>query len=168
MRRSRPLTEADAQRLQAMARGEPVPQVKRPRQPLRRLGVKRPSFSTMQQTPTGWVLTWVGWLPRISGHQVNKYARSRLAKLGRRVCGVLPSSLYATHRAHVDIIRVMGPGQKPMDDDSLALLTGGLRDALSPSFLVNDSERRARFQYTNDGTRRQEGPSIQIVVTYID
>lgn len=168
-RRSRPLTEAEAQRLQARSRQHGmVGPVAPPRRPVLRLGAKRPAFSTVQPTPTGYVFTWVGWLPRISGHQVNRFARSRLSRLGRQVFGVLPPGICATRRAHVEIVRVLGPGQKPMDDDSLALLTGGLRDSLSPSYLVNDSECQSTFRCTNDGTRRAYGPCIQITLEYLE
>jgi hypothetical protein len=111
-------------------------------------------------------LIYYGWLPKTNGHQVNKFARSRLTKKGRAVFGVLPPMLYPQCKAHVDIIRVLGPGQKPMDDDSIALLTGGLRDALVPSWIRDDSPKFATFTYVNDGTRRDMGPCILIEITY--
>jgi hypothetical protein len=111
-------------------------------------------------------LLYYGWLPKVNGHQVNKFARSRLTKKGRAVFGVLPPMLYPQCQAHVDIIRVLGPGQKPMDDDSLAAMVSGLRDALKPSWIRDDSPKWATFTYVNDGTRRDMGPCIVIEITY--
>jgi hypothetical protein len=112
-------------------------------------------------------LLYYGWLPRVNGHQVNKFARSRLTKKGRAVFGVLPPMLYPQCRAHVDIIRVLGPGQKPMDDDSLAAMVSGLRDALKPSWIRDDSPKFSTFRYLNDGTRRDMGPCIEVRITYV-
>jgi hypothetical protein len=111
-------------------------------------------------------LVYYGWLPRVNGHQVNKFARSRLTKKGRAVFGVLPPILYPHCKAHVDIIRVLGPGQKPMDDDNLSAMVSGLRDALKPSWIWDDSPKWATFRYLNDGTRRAMGPCIEVRITY--
>jgi hypothetical protein len=112
-------------------------------------------------------LIYYGWLPRVNGHQVNKFARSRLTKKGRAVFGVLPPMLYPQCQAHVDIIRVLGPGQKPMDDDSLSAMVSGLRDALVPSWIRDDSPKWSTFTYVNDGTRREMGPCIEVCITYV-
>jgi hypothetical protein len=112
-------------------------------------------------------LLYYGSLPRVNGHQVNKFARSRLTKKGRAVFGVLPPMLYPQCKAHVDIIRVLGPGQRPMDDDSLSAMVSGLRDALVPSWIRDDSPKWATFTYLNDGTRRDMGPCIVIEITYV-
>jgi hypothetical protein len=114
------------------------------------------------------LLIYDGKLPKINGHQVNRFARSRLAKKCRIVfgTGTIPPMFYPTGKAMVRIIRVLGPRQKPMDDDSLALLTGGARDALKPAYIRDDSQKYATFTYTNDGTRREVGPRIEIEITY--
>jgi hypothetical protein len=111
-------------------------------------------------------LIYCGWLPKINGHQVHRFARSRLTKKGRAAFGVLPPMLYPKGKAHVEIIRVLGPRQKEMDDDSIALLTGGLRDALKPSYIVDDSPKWSTFTYRNDDTRRMMGPFIEVIITY--
>jgi hypothetical protein len=111
-------------------------------------------------------LIYVGWLPRISGHQVHKFARSRLSKRARIAFGVLPPLLYPQTHAYVQIIRVLGPRQKPMDDDSIMQLTVGLRDALKPSYIVDDSPRWATFTYRNEDGRRFLGPRIEVRITY--
>jgi hypothetical protein len=111
-------------------------------------------------------LLYYGWLPRISGHQVNKFARSRLTKKARAVFGVLPPMLYPQCKAHVDIIRVLGPGQREMDDDNISAMVSGLRDALVPSWIRQDSPKWSTFTYRNDGTRRAMGPCILIEITY--
>lgn len=111
-------------------------------------------------------LIYVGWLPKISCHQVHRFARSRLVHRARRAFGVLPPCLYPQTHAHVEMIRVLGPRQKPMDDDSIALLTGGIRDALKPSYIVDDSPKWATFTYRNEDGRRDIGPRIEVRITY--
>jgi hypothetical protein len=140
-----------------------------------RLGSRQRQYRTVQrgtvlsgvrQTDTGYVMIYNDWLPKISGHQLNRYARSRLSKRGRLVFGVLPPCLYHQQRARVEVIRVMGPRQKPLDQDSLAQWLAGLIDSLQPSYLWNDSEKWANISYTNDGGRRQEGQFIEILIHY--
>lgn len=123
-------------------------------------------FSSVRQTETGYVLRYRDWLPRISGHQLNRYARSRLAKRGRLVFGELPPVLYPTQRARVEVMRVMGPRQKPMDRDSLAQWLAGLIDSLKPSYIRDDNEAWADITYQNDGSRRSQGPAIEIRIDY--
>jgi hypothetical protein len=93
-------------------------------------------------------------------------ARYRLKQAGVKVFGVLPPCLYPTVKATVQVVRVLGPGQKPMDRDNLALTVAGLVDALKPSYLVDDSEKWADITYANDGSRRQWGPFIEIRIDY--
>jgi hypothetical protein len=117
--------------------------------------------------PIAYRLWYMGWLPRINGHEVNRFGRSRLVKLGRRIFGVLPPCAYATTPAIVTIRRVLGPEQRPMDDDSISLLTGGLRDALKHGgYIRDDSPRWATFVYENDASRRTLGPFIEILIRY--
>lgn len=160
-------TAADVARLTSQ-KGTPQPQEARPGS--RRVGgpyVQRGTvLSGVRQTEMGYVMTYNDWLPHISGHQVNRYARSRLAKRGRRVFGELPPCLQHQQRARVEVIRVMGPRQKPMDRDSIAQLAAGLLDSLQPSYLRNDNEKWSDTTYRNDGSRRPEGPFIEIVIRY--
>jgi hypothetical protein len=160
-------TEADVARLtgqKGMRQTQETHTGARQRQPCNRhLGTV---LSGVRQTNTGYVMTYNDWLPKISGHQLNRYARSRLAKRGRLVFGVLPPCLYRQQRARVEVIRVLGPRQKPLDRDSLAQWLAGLIDSLQPSYLWNDSEKWADIRYTNDGGRREQGPYIEIILTY--
>jgi hypothetical protein len=135
--------------------------------PLR--GAQCPAFSSVTRTETGYVLTWVNWLPKISGHQLSRYDRSRLCRLARQVFGEWPRGMHEPRRARVEVIRVLGPRQKPMDRDSLAQLTAGLVDSLKRcGYVTDDSERWATLTYTNDGTRRHEGPSIIMTIDYLE
>ena len=112
------------------------------------------------------VLRYTGRLPKVSNKRLHPMARYRLKQAGVKVFGVLPPMCYPTVKATVQVIRVLGPGQKPMDRDNLALTVAGLVDALKPSYLVDDSERWADIRYTNDGTRRFTGPIIEIRIEY--
>jgi hypothetical protein len=163
MSQSHRWTAADVERYQRRLVGQTFPQVRRKAPEPMAYRIVPP----VQKTETGWILTYTGWLPKISGHQVNRFARSRLTNLGRRTFGVLPPVLYPTGRAQVQIIRVLGPRQKPMDRDSISQLTAGLTDSLKPSYVRDDSEKYADLTYRNDDTRRQDGPAIRIVITYI-
>lgn len=111
-------------------------------------------------------LTYYGRLPKIVNHHVHHMATNKLMKSARRTFGEVPPFMYPTTKAHVTITRVLGPGQRDMDDDSIAALVVGLRDALKPSYVVDDSPRWATFTYVNDKTRRGEGPYIEVVITY--
>jgi hypothetical protein len=124
------------------------------------------SIPRSRQIDGGWILVYQGWLPRISNKRVHPLAVWRLMRRGREIFGALPPMLYPQTRARVQVIRVLGPGQKPMDRDKIALTCAGLVDALTPSYLRDDSERYADITYTNDATRRQDGPSIEIVIQY--
>jgi hypothetical protein len=116
------------------------------------------------QTATGWRLCYYGALPRISNKQVGWRAVWQLRQSARQLLGPGPGS--PPWRARVQLIRVLGPGQKPLDRDKLALMTAGLVDALVPSYIRDDSERHADITYTNDVTRRQDGPYIEILIDY--
>lgn len=111
-------------------------------------------------------LIYGGRLPKINCHCVHPMARWRLMKAARRTFGNPPYLMHPATKAHVTITRVLGPRQKPMDDDSIAQLTAGLRDALKPCYVVDDSPGWATFTYVNDGTRREMGPCIEVVITY--
>ena len=111
-------------------------------------------------------LVYTGRLPKVSNKRLHPMARYHLKNAGVKVFGVLPPCLYPTVKATVQVIRVLGAGQKPMDRDNLALTMAGLVDALKPSYLVDDSERWADICYTNDGTRRAPGPMIEIRMAY--
>jgi hypothetical protein len=113
-------------------------------------------------------LVYLDRMPKINGHQVSRYARSRLSKRARRIFGSddIPWFMQPQVKASVRIVRVLGPRQKPMDDDSLALLTGGIRDALKPGYIKDDSPKWATFTYVNDGTRRAIGPRIEVEIVY--
>jgi hypothetical protein len=136
------------------------------RRPLLKLGTDRPRWSSVEPLADGYLFVWIGWLPKISGHQVNRFARSRLCKLARVTFGVLPPAMYPMRRARVEVLRVLGPGQKPMDPDSLGQLCAGLIDALQPSYLRTDSEKWSDIVYRNDGSRRQAGPMIELRLVY--
>ena len=112
------------------------------------------------------VLRYTGRLPKVSNKRLHPMARYRLKQAGVKVFGVLPPMCYPTVKATVQVVRVLGPGQKPMDRDNLALMVAGLVDALKPSYLVDDRERWADIRYTNDGTRRAMGPMIEIRIDY--
>lgn len=162
----RPLTEAEVARLQAQARGAQRP-VERPRLVRRKSLVRTTLPAPVQPLPGGgWLLTYSGTLPRISNKRVHPLAVWRLMKQGRHTFGSLPPMLYPTTRARVEVVRVLGPGQKSLDRDKLALTVAGLIDALRPSFLVDDSEQWADITYHNDATRRQDGPIIEITIRY--
>lgn len=166
-RRGRPLTIADYERLSGQ-KVTPQPQDTGTGSRHRKYrNVQRGSvLSGVRQTDTGYVMTYNDWLPKISGHQLDRYARSRLVKCGRHVFGELPPCLQHQQRARVEVIRVMGPRQKPMDRDSLAQLCAGLIDSLQPSYIWNDSEKWSDVRYRNDGERRQQGPFIEIIIDY--
>ena len=138
------------------------------RRPAPVYGVNRPPHSTVVTTTDGYVFRYVGWLPRISGHQVNRFARSRLSKLVRQVFGDLPATHRVTGFATVEVLRILGPHQKPMDRDSLAQLTAGAVDGLRRGgYLKDDNERWSDTQYRNDGTRRDQGPMLEITIVYV-
>jgi hypothetical protein len=119
-------------------------------------------------------LIYDGWLPKISNKIVHPMARYRLMKRGRKILGTddLPWFLWAQGKASVEMILILGPiikgarFQQPMDDDNLAILLSGLRDALKPAYIRDDSPKWATFTYRNDGTRRDMGPCILIEITY--
>jgi hypothetical protein len=111
-------------------------------------------------------LVYAGRLPKVSNKRLHPMARYRLTKAGRLAFGAMPPHYYPTTKATVEVVRVLGPGQKPMDRDNLAILVCGLIDALKPSYIVDDSERWADITYTNDGTRREVGPKIVIRIAY--
>lgn len=112
-------------------------------------------------------LIYRGRLPKISNKLVHPLARHRLQQAARRVLAAnYPPLLYAKTFAQVTLVRVLGPGQKPMDSDNLAILLAGLRDALKPAYIVDDSPRWASFVYENDGSRRDQGPAIEVRIRY--
>jgi hypothetical protein len=113
-------------------------------------------------------LVYAGRLPKVSNKRLHPMARHRLRRKGRLVFGSddLPKRYWPTTRATVQVVRVLGPGQKPMDRDNLAILVCGLIDALKPAYIVDDSEQWADITYTNDGTRREDGPMIEIRIAY--
>jgi hypothetical protein len=116
------------------------------------------------QTATGWWLCYYGALPRISNKQVNWRAVWQLTARARRLFGTVPAA--PRTRARVQVIRVLGPSQRRIDRDKLALMTAGLVDALVPTYIRDDSEVYADISYTNDPSRRQDGPYIEIRVDY--
>jgi hypothetical protein len=111
-------------------------------------------------------LIYIGRLPKVSNKRLHPMARYRLTKAGRRAFGAMPPRYYPTTRATVQVVRVLGPGQKPMDRDNLAILVSGLIDALKPSYIVDDSEVWSDITYTNDGARREQGPRIEFHIRY--
>lgn len=121
----------------------------------------------VQQTATGWLLTYTGWLPKISNKQVHHKAVWNLMKCGRRTFGELVS-WHEQRYATVKVVRVLGPRQKIMDRDKISSTCAGLVDALVPSYLKDDSEDWADITYTNCTTRRSEGPCIEILISYTD
>ena len=166
-RHRRPLTEAEAQRLQSVARGErPVAVAKGSTH--RQYGEKPHAtvHNGVQPTETGYLITYSGWLPKLSNHYVHWRGRAQLSKLTRQVFGMLPSSLCQPRRTKVEVIRVLGPRQKPMDRDSIAQMVAGLIDGLQPVYIFNDSEKWSDVTYRNDETRRQDGPFIEVKLTY--
>jgi hypothetical protein len=130
------------------------------------LGANRPMWSQAMAIPQGWRIVYVGWLPSISNHHVHWRARAHLSKLTRDTFGTLPKPLCIQRYANVEVVRVLGPRQKPMDRDSLAQLTAGCLDGLQPLYLWNDSERWANITYTNCSHRRSEGPYIEMTIHY--
>ena len=111
-------------------------------------------------------LVYDGKLPKISNKYLHPMARYRLTRKGRFIFGTMPQRYWPTVKARVQVVRVLGPGQKPMDRDNLALLVSGLIDALKPDYIVDDSEAWADISYTNDGTRREDGPMIEFHIAY--
>jgi hypothetical protein len=118
------------------------------------------------QTATGWRLCYYGALPRVSNKQVNWRAVWQLTARARRLFGTVPAA--PRTRARVQVIRVLGPNQRRIDRDKLALMTAGLVDALVPTYIRDDSEVYADISYTNDTSRRQDGPYIEIRIDYAD
>jgi hypothetical protein len=112
------------------------------------------------------LLIYEGWLPKISNKIVHPLARHRLKQRATKVFGVLPPCCYPTRHASVRIVRVLGPRQKPMDSDNLSILVAGLRDALKPCYIKDDSPKWGTFDYVNDGTRRDVGPRIEVTICY--
>jgi hypothetical protein len=112
------------------------------------------------------VLWYTGRLPKVSNKRLPPMARYRLKRADVKVFGILPPMCYPTVKATVQVIRVLEPGQKPMDRDNLALMVAGLVDALKPSYLVDERERWADIRSTNDETRREKRPMIEIRIAY--
>jgi hypothetical protein len=114
-------------------------------------------------------LVYTGWLP-----QANQLLREwgwkrkhRLRQAGRIRFGMLPSPLRVTTFAYVRVIRILGPKQKRLDRDNFALLTKPLIDAaVDCGYLVDDCEEWADITYTQDDTRREKGPAIELEISY--
>ena len=71
--------------------------------------------------------------------------------------------------AIVEITRVLGPREREMDSDNLAYACKGLRDPfVQGGYLVDDAPRWATFQYRQDGSRRDDGPRIEVHIGRID
>lgn len=112
-------------------------------------------------------LIYTGWLPRSNAQQVHWRYRQRLRRAALRAFGELPRGLHATQKAAVVVTRVLGPRQRRMDRDNLAWLCKPLLDAVvAGGYLVDDSETWADIRYVQDETRRQEGPRIEVEITY--
>lgn len=111
-------------------------------------------------------LIYDGPLPPLRGKIVHPMARYRLKQRARKVFGEFPQKFCATRKAIVTIIRVLGPRQREMDTDNLAIQVGGLLDALKPSYIVDDAPKWAAIDWLQDATRRHMGPRIEVSIVY--
>lgn len=121
-------------------------------------------------TAQGWQLAYYGWLPHLSNKIVHPMARYRLKQCGCRALGSAWGAWDGRRRpgyAQVEMIRVLGPGQRAMDSDNFAILVAGLRDALTAcAYIRDDSPTWAAFRYLHDASRRAYGPFIEITIAY--
>jgi hypothetical protein len=119
----------------------------------------------MPMTP-GHFLVYPADLPHI-GASMHWWVRYRQKQRAMRWFGVLPAAARRFAVAEVTIRRVLGPRQRPMDDDNLRTACKGLRDALKAcGYLVEDSPTWARFRYEEDASRRALGPRVEVVIVY--
>lgn len=114
-------------------------------------------------------LVYQGWMPqanallRASGWQ----SKRRLKQLGIRAFGELPTSVRVHQRATVHVVRVLGPRQRWLDADNLAIVHKPLIDALVVcGWLHDDKPQWATVTYAQDDTRRGEGPKSEIQIEY--
>jgi hypothetical protein len=116
--------------------------------------------------PSGHFLVYPHELPHI-GATMHWWVRYRQKQRAMRWFGVLPAACRRDAVAEVTILRVLGPRQRPMDDDNLRTATKGLRDALKAcGYIVDDGPRWARFTYAEDGRRRGVGPRVEVRIVY--
>lgn len=113
--------------------------------------------------------TYQGWMPqanallRASGWQ----SKRRLKQLGIKTFGDLPASVRVHQRATVHIVRVLGPRQRLLDSDNLAIVHKPLIDALVVcGWLHDDKPQWATITYAQDEMRRQDGPKSEIQIEY--
>jgi hypothetical protein len=112
-------------------------------------------------------LIYTGWLPSINAHQVHWRYRQRLKRLARVQFGELPPSAWATQFAQVQVTRVLGKRQRLMDLDNLSWMLKPIIDSLKPSYIIDDHVKYADFRYSQDSSRRHEGPRIEIRICYV-
>jgi hypothetical protein len=106
-------------------------------------------------------------LPRNSGG-VHWRIRQAQRDRARRLFGSLPDTRRVRKRAVVRWTRVLGPRQRDMDESNFCMLTKGIEDALTiGGYIVDDSPKWIdRLPHTEDGTRREFGPRIEISIHY--
>jgi hypothetical protein len=118
------------------------------------------------------VLIYAGWMPDTNAllRQTGYLLKQRLRKRGLATFGQLPPPTMAHWPARVTLVRVLGPGQRLLDESkNLSLATGPLVDALVlGGWLVDDSPKWARFMHDQDATRRQDGPRIEVTIRYVE
>lgn len=126
-------------------------------------------------------LVYVGALPRMNKQAAHWSLRWRLKQACLTQWGIWPFP--ATQKAMVVITRVLGPGERLMDEaDNLPHACKGAIDALKNrrprddarrgyngggNYIVDDAPQWASFWFHQDSGRRGEGPRIEIEVSYV-
>lgn len=114
-------------------------------------------------------LVYTGNLPHVNRQTPSYWHRWNLKKRCLRQFGELPHGHRAHQKAHVTIVRVLGPRQREMDAfENLPVSMKGLVDALvQGGYLVDDRPKWMSFELSQDGSRRHEGPRIEISIEYL-
>ena len=121
-------------------------------------------------------LVYSGQLPRMNRNAPHWIYGYRLKQTALRQFGTWPVA--ETRPATVIVTRVLGLHQRLMDADDLAWTLKKLVDALpnrhqrrngiygGGNYLVDDGPPWAMVTYTQDATRRHEGPRVEVEITY--
>lgn len=122
-------------------------------------------------------LIYHGKLPTMNVQAPHWRRRWNLKQACLNAFGIWP--VPATQFAYVTITRVLGPGERLFDADNYVYACKAIVDSLTNrrpkrhggyagggNYIIDDSPTHATVIYTQEATRRHEGPCIEIVIRY--
>ncbi len=110
-------------------------------------------------------LTYWDKLPK-RNHRGNHWSENDFKKKLLKLWGELPTPMRCgPEKRQVRFIRVLGKGEREMDRDNLAFALKGAQDALRRGgYIYQDSPKWLEVSYEQDGTRRELGPRLEVIV----